>query len=752
MFYLLCNSYLQYLNEDIPSWYKKKEDYLNSINQKILDSVLNDDKEQFVALISNLISNDSDTNQLFHLTNYKLPSLLRNFPSYASLCAFFGAEQCFLALTMLSPGGIESEIMRKEDMYERSLMHFACYGGNMNIIRELVQSNYDLDSKDIEGCTPSCYAAMSGNIDVIRYLWTKGASILINDFSNTPKPFDVACLYGNLSIVKFIYETVCSTGDLEETKKNRMFLFRNSYFANTPFHLACVGGNGEILRYLLSLEEATVENVNQFNHKMKTPLMVSCQNGSLNCVKALIGSSKKYIINDRFGNSPLIYAAMCGHLDIVNYLLTIDGAMINHETTKQMNAITAAVLNKHHDIIQFLINNGALTFYNDNKLADLFLECCKTDDMKTIKILDSCCSIPYHQKCAFNSNLTWGDVYFQQACQLESDQLASFLLTKGCNFSKVKFDYNAGRDWNPLMDLLLQNGLQLSTCLIENRPFIVRTIESGNVKRVKMMISKGAVLNNEIIIRYKCVCYCCANGKIDMFKYLMKFKPTINDPVYCIKTLMSQYNHCASYNIKKGDTFYFMMDYIFKTQRNNIDEKDLFFQLVVACAAKWKLIEILRLFDKYQIDFTHCYLNYALMSTSDHLPVYKFLEKKGCQFDRSLQFTYLSIESCTIWNDSSISLLFNAKQQKIDEEVIIFLLKYSSKADIIGVINSVGNITDNLLAFKYYKALLVVFEKMEMLLFPLNTKIDAFCNEIDCCNINKLKEFVDMKIIPQLFA
>lgn len=57
---------------------------------------------------------------------------------------------------------------------------------------------------DEGGFQPSHYSAMSGNLDVMKYLLTKGAVDLIHIYRTTP--LSIACLYGHINIVKFFYE------------------------------------------------------------------------------------------------------------------------------------------------------------------------------------------------------------------------------------------------------------------------------------------------------------------------------------------------------------------------------------------------------------------------------------------------------------------------------------------------------------------------------------------------------------------
>lgn len=110
-----------------------------------MDSILDDDDEQ----LSQLLIIDSDLNYTFKLPNYKLPQILSSSPSYACLCAFFSAKKCFESLINLIPDSLNSLYFQKHDNFNHSLVHFACAGGNLDIIRKLEQANFQLNEKDL---------------------------------------------------------------------------------------------------------------------------------------------------------------------------------------------------------------------------------------------------------------------------------------------------------------------------------------------------------------------------------------------------------------------------------------------------------------------------------------------------------------------------------------------------------------------------------------------------------------------------
>lgn len=252
---------------------EEKTEIENSINQKILDAILDDDDDLFTQLITENSVDPSKSNKTFKMSNYKFPDILQGNPSYASLCACFSAENCFTALSLLLPDGTASEEMKKVDDYKRSPIHFACIGGSLNIIRELDQAMFDLNARDESGYFPSHYAAMAGNFDVIKYLFTKGANLTSPSYTNRITPLQLACFHGNLDIVQFICETVLQNQFQNENKDQHILAPSTNFLINflsfrrepTPLHYACKGGHDNIVNYFISKPELLNLQINSLD-------------------------------------------------------------------------------------------------------------------------------------------------------------------------------------------------------------------------------------------------------------------------------------------------------------------------------------------------------------------------------------------------------------------------------------------------------------------------------------------------------
>lgn len=318
------------LNYELPDAIVLKSDLLinsfEEFNQKILDSILDDAGDIFSELLKKYL-NAKDYNQVFKMKNFRLPEILLNNPSYASLCCFFSAEICFSTLCNLIFGGINSEQMKTVDDNGRNLLHFACAGGNLRIINQLVQAGLDINSTDFDGLTPCHYAAMNGSVSVFHYLWNKGADIC--SFSSEKiVPFHIACIYGNVDILKLINE------------KTNYAILKNFLCSNQnecSLCLASQNGNDNVVRYLLNEINQIKNEIGNIDSILFMALLCACQNGSLSCVKLLFDHNDDLLTFIKTSEkSSLLYnvAKENGHKDIIQYLF-LRGIIIKNDCQQE---------------------------------------------------------------------------------------------------------------------------------------------------------------------------------------------------------------------------------------------------------------------------------------------------------------------------------------------------------------------------------------------------------------------------------
>lgn len=583
-----------------------------ALNEKILDSILDDDDEKFIQLVSQIKGTGMNSNKKFKMTQYNIPYLLEYHPTYASLCTLFSAEKCFTSLLNLCSNEQTSENFKRPDKKGRSPIHFACIGGNLNIIRQLYQLGFDLNAADDEGFHPSHYSAMSGTIDVMKYLWMKGAINLTNQGKETT-PLCVACLYGSLNIVKFFFETV----DL----KNEIVSMKEVFYENkktTIFHLACEGGHADILDYLLTIKEYAKKQVNKLDHKSRTPLNVACQNGSLSCVKLLINVGKVNINGTSKKHIALIDAVEGGHSDIVSFLLQ-QGVDINIENSNNMTAIEVAIMNCHLNITKILVQNGTTKNWDEQKIGNLFLLACGGYDIKIIRYLDEIFDIPYQ---------SMGDMFVKQACRIENEELISFLMEKNCSLNCLDADdFSLKAGWNPFMTFMHKKGLDFSQIYLESgQPMIVNSMKRKCLQTARdLIISEGKVFGVEMINAYDLINLACKEGELNLFLFLMKFKPLIKNSTVYLKNLIKEMRSSTVYiNSIRLEEYFEIAEYLLRDYNANPSDKELLSDL--AYRMDFKLLELL---GKYGADFNNIIFISPEMLSKKYVKVIDYMIKKG---------------------------------------------------------------------------------------------------------------------------
>lgn len=711
---------------------KEKEEAQNIKNQKILDSILDDDESNFSELISEMITHPTDANGTFSLTNYKIPDFLADKPPYASVCACFGSEKCFNSISMLLPAGTFSEEMKKVDGCNRSAIHFACIGGNLSIIRELEQAGFDINCKDSNGYLPSHYAAMFGNIDVIRYLWTKGGDILSYSnetfFQHSMRPIEVACLYGNLEIVKFICETVL-------TKKLQVSDFFSANKFSTPMHFACIGGHDNIVKYFLQNPEYSKWQINALDQNSRNPLLCACHNGSLNCIKAILNHGNGKINLSRKGRKhlPLVDAAEGGFLDIVQFLLNQKGVNIKQQTSQGISAIDAAVDNDHLDIVKFLINNGAAIDFDSDKIGDLLYCAFETGNIDMIRFLDKKLDVPYLKESQlFETNfqlkrikidkMTFGDKYMQKACFQENKDMVNFLLQKKCNLNTIDPSMIIRGKAFDFLDFLIEKGLDITKsnpCIIS--PPIVTMIRYGDYEQVKNFVSKGAEINKEIISQYNIIQSVSTKGDLKLFKYILSFEPEISEPdyIYSLKNAMIKY-----YSIDKTDEnavndCVSVIELIL--ENSNIDLNNAMcnqYESFITFAINRKCMKLLEVFEKHGVNYEDCALNFEQMTEEDDIRVLNYLKEHGCKFKRVLNRKSSTTKTSKSPLKVMLSRFLTLRNLCID--TLLFILDYSTPKNIINTKLGNNNVIDVFINYNSVDGILKAYKITDIVIYPLS--------------------------------
>lgn len=255
-----------------------------------------------------------------------------------------------------------------------------------------------------------------------------------------------ACLYGHLSIVKYLVEECYANIEIGEGQ---------AY--GTPLHAACRNGSKEIVNYLI--EKGA--NLKTYDEQWNTPLHIVCKYGKFDVIKLLY---KKKISNiyekNAEGDMPFELACLHGHTKILKLFIK----------NKDLNVCSIDKNNLEFDLLPSICEKGynkvfklLLTNRNDvNSLRivgeSILHYVCRQRNLELVKFLI--------EKCQMSVDVLCQNCPLHVACERGYAEIVAYLLTKGANINQLDCDgrnalQNAccGGDIKTVYLLLQQDGI-----------------------------------------------------------------------------------------------------------------------------------------------------------------------------------------------------------------------------------------------------------------------------------------------------
>ena len=215
------------------------------------------------------------------------------------------------------------------DSVGNTALHYCCFGGNIKCAQYLIEScgaNYNMKNK--EGMLPIQFAVAGDHVELVSYLHK-----LMNNNNNNKKD------------------------DLDDEKKEDKQQQEDddkSESGINSLHRAAMHGSLKTLKMLIDEHiisgDSTMPNLN-------TALHLSSQRGMSNIVDYLINHPTIELdINaqNEFGLSPLHFACIGGHSDVVSMLLK-RGAIPTSRTATEATPLHLAASSGSHEICEMLI-------------------------------------------------------------------------------------------------------------------------------------------------------------------------------------------------------------------------------------------------------------------------------------------------------------------------------------------------------------------------------------------------------------
>ena len=209
--------------------------------------------------------------------------------------------------------GLPEVQLQAQNIVNTSNLHEAVSAGDLNKVRELVESDLSLmESKDNEGYTPLMVACQSAKFDIAKYLIEKGANVNAKGPTGETPIFKIKKKDAYYDFIKYLID------------KGADVNAKMSY-ANRNWTVLCDAvkrGSPKVVRLLI--EHGA--NINIYDIE-GTPLQMAIFNKKEEIAKVLIESNAK-LQEFSFGNTELHLAAIKGCADLIPLLIG-HGANVN---------------------------------------------------------------------------------------------------------------------------------------------------------------------------------------------------------------------------------------------------------------------------------------------------------------------------------------------------------------------------------------------------------------------------------------
>lgn len=208
------------------------------------------------------------------------------------------------------------------------LIAWAVWCGHLELLQDLVQSGFDINTRLNKGWTLLMIASYEGNSPMVRFLLQQNA-----DPNLWNKPGDTALMHaawkGHLDVVKLLLEQGADPNYQSRGKG----LYLDLYQGNSALSSAARNGDLKIVQLLVS-KGAVLNSIK--------PLVGAAKNGHQEVLNYLIQMGVEPNSKDSNGNTILMLAACNGCGDFVNRLIE-KGAQPNAKNNKGTTALMFAV-------------------------------------------------------------------------------------------------------------------------------------------------------------------------------------------------------------------------------------------------------------------------------------------------------------------------------------------------------------------------------------------------------------------------
>ena len=367
------------------------------------------------------------------------------------------------------------------------------------VCQVFIGAGADIETKNDEGRSPLHLASLSGALTTVQMLVDAGADVRAVSDKGSICLFFAAC-FGHTDTVRYLVSL--PEVDVNHQGKNL-----------TALHLAVEGKYADVVQVLIDAG-ADIETKDD---EGRSPLLVASISGDLTIVTKLVKAGA----DGTEGSMCLILAAYCGHTDIVRYLVSLPEVDLNYKGVDNSTALYSAVLEKHADVVQVLIDAGADIETKNDKGRSLLLVASISGDLIIVTKLVKAGADERARDTEGNTCLIYA------ACFGHTD-IVRYLVGlpevnlnhQGCS-SHTSLHLAVHGKHADVVQVLIDAGADIETRDDEGRsPLLVASL-SGELTTVTKLVKAGADVRATDNERNTCLILAVFEGHTDIVRYLV---------------------------------------------------------------------------------------------------------------------------------------------------------------------------------------------------------------------------------------
>lgn len=291
------------------------------------------------------------------------------------------------------------------------------------------------------------FAINSSNDEQVKLLIDQKLDLNFYAFGNTP--LMLSLLRGNIGVARNLIKAGADLAIGEKFKWQRK-----------PIHLAANIGDLDLVREIVTRGRSCVHSADAM---LFTPLHWAAVKGHLDVVKFLVESDAHVNVRDDRGRTPLHRASDNDHLDVVSYLIE-EGAAVNLPDSFGWTPIYQSIICAALDAVDCLLENGASVNVRDIYGMTPLIVACDRKIPRNLKVL---------QKMSTD--------FYTRDFRASTDAVQRAMSSSGSDLL--------------LVESLLDFGADVNAVGGDGKTPLRVAAESGAIELVRILVSAGADLN-----------------------------------------------------------------------------------------------------------------------------------------------------------------------------------------------------------------------------------------------------------------